>query len=55
MTTSALVIPAATIQSWRDRLATWAPDTNPQLPRCQYCGLLPMTHREYCPGCGRPS
>jgi len=41
-------------ESWWARLATWAPDPNPTLPRCR-CGYLPTVRRDYCPCCGRPA
>jgi len=49
-------VSAATLpQTWWARLATWAPNPNPSLPRCRYCGTLPLTRRDYCPCCGQPS
>ena len=38
---------------WASILA-WSPDPNPALPRCRYCGVRPMAHRDYCAACGAP-
>ena len=51
---SAPALPSSLAQSWQDRLSTWTPAPNPALLRCPCCGLLPTTHRDYCPGCGVP-